>query len=138
MFPKEKRLQLCGLVLGFISTLTACSGDIEMIASAPDSGMMQAMAPPGSGPAVIACPATEFELYQLPDGTQTLRLPCAPAQQMCEFGEECCEGTCYPTRACYCRDSDNTWVCYYTDACLFRDAGSGIDAGTSTAQDGGT
>jgi hypothetical protein len=60
-----------------------------------------------------------------PDGSEVS--PNCPAQDPlgvescegpahCEYGQECCCGSCYPSLVCNCEGGH--WACYYTDACM--------------------
>ncbi len=75
------------------------------------------------------------------DGNQTATCPvdppigkngCTKPALTCNYGQECCCGTCHPSTVCSC-NSDGTWACYATDACMIP---SCPDAGpTDTAVD---
>lgn len=39
------------------------------------------------------------------------------APRECDYGEECCCGSCHPSIVCHCGDSGG-WGCYATDACM--------------------
>ena len=41
---------------------------------------------------------------------------CSVAGPACNFGQECCCGTCYPSMVCQC--TGTSWMCYATDACM--------------------
>ncbi len=63
---------------------------------------------------------------------------CSGEGLRCQFGQECCCGTCYPSLDCTC--AGGTWACAATDACLGAplgceapDAGTPVDSGTPDA-----
>ncbi len=45
-----------------------------------------------------------------------------PAEIVCEYGEECCCGECYPSLVCT-STGDGDWACYNTDACMVPSCG---------------
>ena len=58
--------------------------------------------------------------------------PCDAAGLSCEYGQECCQGSCFPSYVCDC--SGGTWSCYYTDACF---GPPGCDPGLGNVDDDG-
>lgn len=81
----------------------------------PDTGVATTSPEPDGG---LSCPVdVQDEEAQWPIGQ------CAPPQQSCEFGQECCCGRCAPSVVCECFDGE--WGCYYTDFCFFPSCDEG-------------
>ena len=76
-----------------------------------------------TGGADSSCPTTQ------PRGRES----CSDDGQVCEYGEECCCGQCFPSYSCVC--SEDVWSCSYTDACFAPSCGGA--GGDSSGRGGG-
>ncbi|MFO0591234.1 MAG: hypothetical protein U0441_27050 [Polyangiaceae bacterium] len=65
-------------------------------------------------------------------GSPQVNQACSSETAHCEYGQECCDGSCYPEEVCDC--ASGTWSCYFTDACFIQTGGSG---GGTTGCDSG-
>lgn len=113
----------CLLVMGAWLAVVACSHPPEHHHNQPDTG---ATITPSEEPVAtpIPCPVSEDE----EDDVEPPRGACAPEQQSCRFGRECCCGRCAPNLVCECLEGQ--WACYFTDFCSFPSCSpGGEDAG---------
>ncbi len=83
----------CGMMGGSGSECAKSCGADVAIADTPDT------TPVGTCPASPGIGAT-----------------CSSAGLVCNYGEECCCGKCYPSTVCTC--DGKGWGCYATDACM--------------------
>ncbi|MEJ7733858.1 MAG: hypothetical protein WKG00_32270 [Polyangiaceae bacterium] len=76
-----------------------------------------------TGGAASNCPAAQ------PRGRES----CSDDGLVCEYGDECCCGQCFPSYGCVC--SGGVWGCSYTDACFAPSCGG--TGGESSGRGGG-
>jgi hypothetical protein len=82
-------------------TLGCIATDACFIPACPDAGVTDG----GNG-----CPASADD---------ALGAACSSAGLLCEYGQECCCGQCYPSISCTC--DGNLFACHATDACFRPD-----------------
>jgi|SRR5690606_2677362 len=128
--------------MSFIRALVFDSGRLGVLAATCWLGVTgckkpEPFVPPDSGLATtsgevstqaeLPCPVDmQDEAVEWPVGQ------CAPPQEACEFGQECCCGRCAPSIVCECFEGE--WGCYHTDFCFFPFC---YDGGVPEVADGG-
>lgn len=95
---------------------------------------------PDTGADIAAADTSDASAGQCPLSPAIGQGGCTKPGLQCNYGQECCCGTCHPSTVCTC-GSDGGWACYATDACMLPpdacpDAGPSTDAGSTDTASG--
>jgi hypothetical protein len=128
--PRGKRSILPSLLLLSILGLGASCEDPVPSSGDPgpaDTLDARLLEVPGDIPVADLIPDTETpdSITQCPAEPPLGLSGACPDNQRCEYGQECCCGTCHPSLVCTC--SGGRWACYNTDACMIPGCPDAVD-----------